>query len=421
MQSKLWPVLAIALGMVIGIPRASSETSFKVIHAFNSPTDGVIPEGTLIFDTAGNLYGTTVGGGAYGGGTVFELSLDGNGSWNETILHSFQANTDGEEPVAGVVMDAQGNLYGTTQQGGVHNSNCSTGCGTVYELSPGASGWTFQVLYSFNGIPDGAFPNSEMVFDAAGNLYGVTGGGGIAQGCFEGCGTIFELVKANGWQEQTLHAFNSSYGDGELPSGKLLMDTQGNLYGTTQIGGSTGYGTAYELMHSNATWSEKVIYNFCFQINCREGNQPSAGVINIDGQLFGTAAMGGGTGYYGTVFKLKEFGTNWFAKAYDFNITDGADPVAPLLYRAGAIYGVTAQGGIQNGACVLYPSGNGVVFKLGLVNGAVKETVLYEFTGGDDGCGPSSGLVADTAGNLYGATNQGGGAENGGTIFEVTP
>lgn len=421
MLSKWWPVLAIALGIAICIPRSASAASFKVIHSFNSATDGVIPDGTMIFDQGGNLYGTTVGGGPNGGGTVFELSPDGNGNWNETILYSFTGGSDGEEPVAGVVMDGEGNLYGTTQQGAIHNSNCSTGCGVVYELSPGASGWSFKVLYSFTGVPDGAFPNSELVMDSAGNLFGVTGGGGVSQGCFEGCGTVFALVKANGWQEQTLHAFNSSFGDGELPSGKLLFDKQGNLFGTTQIGGSTGYGTAYELAPSNGTWSEKVIYNFCFQINCKEGNQPSAGVINIDGQLFGTAAMGGGTGYYGTVFKLKEFGTNWFAKAYDFNITDGADPVAPLLYRRGAIYGVTAQGGIQNGACTLYPSGNGVVFKLGLANGAVKETVLYKFTGGKDGCGPAAGLVADAAGHLYGTTSQGGGGENGGTVFEVTP
>jgi len=421
MQSQLWPVLALALGMVTGIPRSASAASFKVIHAFDSATDGVIPEGRLIFDKAGNLYGTTVGGGPNGGGMVFELSPDGNGNWNETILYSFTGGSDGEEPVAGVVMDTDGNLYGTTQQGAIRNSNCSTGCGVVYELSPSSNGWSYQVLYSFTGVPDGAFPNGELVIDAAGNLYGVTGGGGTSQGCFEGCGTVFELVKANGWQEQTLHVFNFSSLDGQLPSGKLLMDGQGNLYGTTQIGGS-GYGTAYEVTQSNGTWSERVIYNFCFQINCKDGNQPSAGVIDIDGQLFGTAAMGGGgTGYYGTVFKLKKFGTNWFAKSYPFNIVDGADPVAPVLYHEGVLYGVTAQGGIQNGACVLYPSGNGVVFKLALVNGSVKETVLYEFTGGNDGCGPVGGLVADATGNLYGTTNQGGGSENGGTIFEVTP
>lgn len=122
---------------------------------------------------------------------------------------------------------------------------------------------------------------------------------------------------------------------------------------------------------------------------------------------------------YGTVFELKEFGTNWFAKSYAFDITDGADPLAPVLYRGGALYGVTVQGGIQNGACVLYPSGNGVVFKLASVNNVVKETVLYQFTGGSDGCGPVGGLVADAAGNLYGTTSQG--IVNAGTVFEVTP
>jgi uncharacterized repeat protein (TIGR03803 family) len=156
-------------------------------------------------------------------------------------------------------------------------------------------------------------------------------------------------------------------------------------------------------------------------VNCKDGNQPSAGVININGRLYGTAALGGPSGDYGNVFELARFGSNWFAKSFLFNIVDGADPVAPLLYHGGALYGVTQQGGIQNGACTLYPSGNGVVFKLGFVNKAGKETVLYKFTGGSDGCGPVSGLVADAAGNLYGTTFQGGGSTNGGTVFAVTP
>jgi uncharacterized repeat protein (TIGR03803 family) len=433
MQIKRSTVLAIAIALLISAPEPGLAASFKVLHQFTSSTDGSNPRSSLIFDKAGNLYGTTVGGGLNGGGMVFELSPDGNGNWTETILYNFQnpfgGAPDGEAPVAGLTIDAQGNLYGTTQLGGITNNYCQSGCGVAFELSPGSSGWNYQVIYSFSGMPDGAFPSSDVIMDAEGNLYGVTSGGGstydiCVYGLFPGCGTVFELVKANGWKDQILHSFAYSLTDGTYPSGKLLFDSQGNLYGTTTAGGDGAYGwyhgTAFEMKPSNGIWTEHVIYNFCSQVDCDDGSGPGAGLIKIGSQLYVTAVSGGGNGYYGGVFELKESGGEWLESSYLFDISDGAEPWAPVLYRDGALYGVTEQGGIQNGACTLYQMGNGVVFKISILGETMTEKVLYEFTGGSDGCGPVGGLVADAAGNLYG-TAWGNGSANGGTVFEVSP
>jgi uncharacterized repeat protein (TIGR03803 family) len=423
-MQRILVILALALGVVLSAQSNAHAASFKVIHTFNGPTDGVVPEGSLIFDGAGNLYGTTVGGGFYGGGTVFELSPQADGSWAEKILYNFKGKSDGGAPVAALVMDAQGNLYGTAQQQGIMDWQCSIGCGVVFELSPGETDWTYTVLYSFTGMPDGAFPSGPLSMDAAGNLYGTTGGGGKDAECFEGCGTVFELVKGEGWKEQLLHTFGNEFFDGAYPAGELTFDEKGNLYGSTNTGGTTnGYGTVFELgLNKQGTWTEKILYNFCSQYYCADGNGPAGGVILLNGHLLGTTqGGGGGSGYYGVFFDLSPAQPYWTTQYYDFDISDGAAPQSPLIYRQGRTYGVTTQGGIQNNACALYPQGNGVVFEMSQQDGSFQEQVLYEFTGGSDGCGPIGGLVADNAGHLYGTTSQGAGNENGGTVFEVTP
>jgi len=196
-----------------------------------------------------------------------------------------------------------------------------------------------------------------------------------------------------------------------------LFDKQGALYGTSWSGGTHYAGAGFQLKPFDGTWIESLIYNFCADVNCG-GNQPNGGLININGQFYGTASLGG-NGNKGTVFELKEFGSVWIADSYSFDITDGAQPWAPILYRNGVLYGVTEQGGIQNGVCTLYKMGNGVVFELSMQNKIVTETVLYEFTGGSDGCGPMGGLIADAEGNLYGTASSG--ASGSGTVFEVTP
>ncbi len=215
----------------------------KKLHNFGNGTDGVFPLADLNLDVAGNLYGTTYGGGglcSYGCGTVFELTPNGNGNWTEKVLHSFNDNgTDGDLPYAGLIFDAAGNLYGTTVAGG------SSYAGTVFELTPHGNGnWTEKVLHSFSNVgTDGASPFAGLIFDAAGNLYGTTTYGGNHPG------TVFELTPTGGgdWTEKVLHSFSNVGTDGAYPYGGLIFDAAGNLYGTTYLGGTYNYGTVFEV------------------------------------------------------------------------------------------------------------------------------------------------------------------------------
>jgi uncharacterized repeat protein (TIGR03803 family) len=213
----------------------------KVLYNFGNGTDGVAPQAGLVMDAAGNLYGTTYNGGTYNYGTVFELTPAAGGGWTEMVLHNFNNDgVDGAYPHAGLIFDAAGNLYGTTHSGGTHNASCSNDCGTVFELTPSAGGtWTEKVLYDFYSIrTDGAFPASSLIFDGAGNLYGTTIFGG-ASGA--GNGTVFELTPAagGGWTERVLYSFGA---DGIWPYAGLIFDAAGNLYGTTSFGGTVGWG-----------------------------------------------------------------------------------------------------------------------------------------------------------------------------------
>jgi uncharacterized repeat protein (TIGR03803 family) len=269
----------------------------KVLHSFGNGTDGFSPNGNLIFDAAGNLYGTTGAGGAYGvpgfdvGGTVFELTPDASGRWTEKVLHSFGNATDGQTPYAGLTLDSSGNLYGTTTIGGAYNR------GTAFQLTLRAGhGWVERILHSFNndGV-DGVSPYAGMVLDSADNLYGTTEAGGTYQN-----GTVFELSRntKGAWAEQILHSFNSS--DGAAPTGGLVLDAAGNLYGTTQTGDAYGGGTVFELVRSHGNWSETVLHSF----EGADGAAPYAGVIfDGAGNLYGATNFGGAY-TYGTVFKI---------------------------------------------------------------------------------------------------------------------
>jgi uncharacterized repeat protein (TIGR03803 family) len=218
----------------------------RVLHSFGSgPDDGSTPVAGLIFDAAGNLYSTTSGGGTYGPGTVFELTPAGT----ETVLYSFGAFGDGVSPYAGLIFDAAGNLYGTTYGGGAYQCSLGAGCGTVFELSPnGTGGWTETVLHSFGNGTDGAIPSAGLIFDAAGNLYGTTAYGGDYGG-YNGDGTVFELSPngSGGWTETVLHNFHYNGTDGVSPYAGLIFDAAGNLYGTTREGGTSSYGTVFEI------------------------------------------------------------------------------------------------------------------------------------------------------------------------------
>ena len=405
---------------------AATNWNEKVLHGFGDGTDGINPPADLIFDTAGNLYGTTYEGGDYNYGTVFELTPTAGGGWTEKVLHSFNNNgTDGYYPLAGLIFDAAGNLYGTTWHGGTYNE---LGGGTVFELTPTAGGgWTETVLHSFGNGADGIGPEAGLIFDAAKvNLYGTTAGGGSYS-----VGTVFELTPTagGGWTETVLYSFNDNGTDGWESLAGLIFDAAGNLYGTTWAGGTYGGGTVFELTPAGG-WTEKVLHSFSWIGT--DGFWPYAGlIIDAAGNLYGTTGAGGPSGW-GMVFELTPTaGGGWTEKMlhsfpYD-NGTDGSQPVAGLIFDAvGNLYGTTEYGGTYSNCY----GGCGTVFELTpAAGGGWTETVLHSFNG-TDGREPAAGLIFDAAGNLYGTTYYGGTYGNCsvhnqpaacGTAFELTP
>jgi uncharacterized repeat protein (TIGR03803 family) len=398
---------------------AHAAATHNTIYAFAAPgnTDGMQPYSIPIADSKGNLYGTTMlGGGSHNAGIVFELSPTGSNQWVESILYEFTGLTDGGYPSAGLVFDTQGNLYGTGGFGGAN------GTGVVFEMSPQTNGWSYKVLYSFGAYPssgDGFAPNSPLVFDKAGNMYGITNEGGLT-GCFQGCGTVFELSPdgSGGWKEQLIHEFPGSSVDGQLPTGGLTFDNQGNLYGTTQNGGSANSGVLYQLKYSTSTktWKEHIIHQFVG--GATDGSFPINVILIADaaGNLYGTT-QGGGTNHFGTVFEMTKSSSNaWTSKIlYSFKATysgDGNSPQAGVtMDKNGNLYGTTSYGGAFN----YY----GTVFKLvKTTTGSWKETVLYSFTGGADGFFPVAG-VALVNGWLYGTADLGGNGS--GVVYESRP
>jgi uncharacterized repeat protein (TIGR03803 family) len=334
--------------------------------------DGRLANAGLIIDAAGNLYGTTsASGGAGSGGTVFELTPNATRTeWTETVLHRFCARSqcaDGRAPAASLIMDAVGNLYGTTVVGGANDA------GTVFELTPNANGagWTETVLYSFcrqSNCTDGAQPEAGLIFDAGGNLYGTTQfGGGGCRGV--GCGTAFMLTPPTAgeteWTETVVHKFRGGT-DGATPFAGLAMDAAGNLYGTTQAGGVNVGGTVFALTPnvSKSRWRETVLYRFCTHPQCADGRHPEAGlIVDAAGKLYGTTTLGGAR-EHGVVFVLtpdKTRTSGWTETVvHTFcrqnGCPDGEQPQAGLIAdSAGNLYGTTSIGGILRG---------GVVFKL---------------------------------------------------------
>src|SRR5271157_511854 len=285
---------AMALAVLAtGSAQAQTYTE-SVLYSFKVGTDGDGPFAGLVRDAQGNLYGTTLWGGAYDLGTVFKVDTNGN----ETVLHSFPATGgDGSQPLAGLVLDVQGNLYGTTGKGGDVACNLAygPGCGTVFKVDTTGKE---TVLYSFPGYPGhGAYPNAGLVLDALGNLYGTTGGGGAAD-----AGTVFKLAPpvppSVTWTETVLHSFTGG-ADGETPSAGLVRDAQGNLYGTTIGGGAYDLGTVFKV---DTNGNETVLHSF--PATGGDGSQPRAGlVLDAQGNLYGTTYVGGASGD-GTVFKL---------------------------------------------------------------------------------------------------------------------
>jgi uncharacterized repeat protein (TIGR03803 family) len=328
-------------GTVFKVTRKGKET---VLHSFAGGADGANPQASLVMDAAGDLYGTTNGGGAFGAGTVFRMTA---GKRKETVLYSFAGGTDGANPQASLAMDAAGNLYGTTTAGG------SNGSGTVFKLASRKKGrkWREQVLYSFGAGTDGTIPVAGVTFDKAGNLYGTTSAGGSY-----GNGSIFQLIPSrSGWTENVLYSFQLQ-SDGGVPYAGLVLDKAGNLYGAATEGGdgAGGGGTVFELIPSNGGWTFTVLYGL-----------PGWGIsgtfrnvlLDASGNIYATTHCDG-DGENGTVYELTPSGGTWtYTSLYIFTGgSDGLYSFSNLVFdKHGNLYGTANQGGAN---------GVGVVFKI---------------------------------------------------------
>ncbi len=392
------------------VQRAQAQTE-TVLYSFTNASNS--PDAPLIMDSSGDLYGTAFAGGASGRGAVFEL-INSSGSYTLRVLYSFAGSpNDGGEP-EGIIADSSGNLYGTTTYGG-SSSNCPHGCGTAFELVNSAGTYTEKVLHSFgasNG--DGDPPTAGLIMDSAGNLYGTTFSGGA-----NGKGTVFELVNSSGvYTEQLLYSFAGD-SDGSTPFGNLIMDSSGDLYGTTGVGGASGgWGTVFELVNNSGSYTEKVLYSFAGPPG--DGRAPTGVIADSAGNLYGTTTYGGTSSNCpngcGTVFELLNSSGSYTEKLlHSFTgPSDGVYPEGSLIMDAGGkLYGTTSGD----------PSvslGNGSVFELVNASGGYAEYVLHNFTGApDDGASPYAGLLMDASGDLYGTT-EAGGVSSDGTVFEIS-
>ena len=409
-------------------PGAWAASKYKVLYAFKGGTDGTSPSGALVFDAIGNLYGTTVNGGSSGTclyaqgtgcGIVFELSPAQGGEWKESVLYRLQGGSDGGNPNGSLIFDIAGNLYGTTAQGG---EGISFGCGTIFQLSPGSAVWGESLVRTFcaAGANDGYFPRAGLVQDAVGNLYGTTESGGADLG-----GVAFEFTPSSGgWTENVLHSFclvgNCSRA-GAQPVAGLTVDAAGNVYGTTIDGGQVtfgcfggfppGCGLVFKLApHSGGGWTEGTPHHF----SGPDGAGPASSLtFDNQGNLYGTTTYDGAFGF-GTIFKLTPNSHGHWTRSILYN------------FRGGASGGTFNSGVVFDAAGNLYGAGAGsaccgVIYRLTPgKNGRWTYTALHTFSGGQDGGEPSGSLVLDNRGNLYGTAGIGG-AHASGAVFEVTP
>jgi uncharacterized repeat protein (TIGR03803 family) len=411
----------IGTASVIALSASAEGANYRVLYSFCHQgkfvcADGKNPAANLVADAAGNLYGTTSAGGSTGNGVVFELVRSGR-KYSYQVLHSFDGAADGGVPVTPLIIDTAGNLYGTATADGANFG------GTAFELSPNGGKWTYTVLTSFcstagDGCVQGQVPESPLTYsgqssgqpyDGTSPLYGTTLEGGP-----NGVGVAYSLTPSGGsWSGAAIYSFCSVSGcaDGEFPVGQLVLDTHGNLYGTTAAGGNAnGNGVAYRL--ATATGQETVLHAFCSAPDCTDGNDPLAGLTLADrNELFGATIVGGKHGS-GTVYKLhgksgKENVLYSFCRKP--GCADGIGPSSPVELDNGALVG-TAGGGDG--------SSDGVVYRIGAAN---DESVLYTFcqqAGCKDGATPIG--VISVGGSLFGVTQRGGN-KNDGVVFELTP
>ena len=404
----------------------------KVLYSFAGPPDGEAPTAGLVRDAAGNLYGAAPAGGnttaeqcengTNGCGVVFELTNSG-GTWTENIIHTFVPGSgDGINPYGNLILDSAGNLYGTTEYGGTACTGYFCGVGTVYELSPAGGGlWTETILYNFQAAGDGIYPEAGLIMDSAGNLYGTTGFGGnnaICNGL--GCGTVFELSPGSGgtWTEHILYTFQDG-ADGGEPGSALVFDKAGNLYGTGAVGGD---------VTCNPPYGCGVVYEL----------SPSGGGSWTEGAIHNFECGKGGcfpnTGVaidsLGNLYGNMPGGANGDGYLYKMSPKTGGGFKFTSLYsldgtHGGQPYGTPmVAGGIVYGTAsqgggdnASCPLGCGGVFRLKPSSGGVQ----YSFVGfgtAPKGANPDGNLIQDPSGNLYGTTSAGG-AHGEGTVFEI--
>jgi uncharacterized repeat protein (TIGR03803 family) len=387
---KLSFVFLAGIAAVNGVLEAQT---LNLIYNFTGGSDGGVPLAGLVLDASGNLYGTASAGGDYGAGAVFKVSTSGQ----QQVLHSFAGGTDGSNPQSILIMDSSGDLYGATYAGGTH------GYGTVFEVT--AAGQE-KVLYSFAGGTDGANPIGGLAMNAAGELYGTTFYGGAYSG-----GTVFAVSKSG--HEKVLYSFGQG-ADGANPVAGVTLGPKGALYGTTSAGGAAGDGTVFELTASQPEWKETILYSFQLQ---NDGGAPYAGVIfDKSGHLYGAATTGGqgGDNGGGTVFELTHSSSGWnFAVISQLAGWGFSGTFRDLMLDAsGNIWATTHCDGDYSMGTIyeITPSGSTWSF-----------TQLYEFpSGGSMGYYVFSNLVADSQGNLYG-TASAGGAYGSGVVFQIVP
>jgi len=410
--------------LIFAIAPIACAQTFTVIHNFTGGTDGGLPLTGLSEGNNGKFYGTAWVGGVQNGncslgcGLIFQL-VNSGGQWIETPLYEFEGGLDGANPQGRPVVQSNGMLVGSTENGG--GGQCAgfaAGCGTVFtlRLSAAASGnlWNENVLYRFQGGSDGADPFDDLVLDGAGNIYGTTQTGGFSTNCIPagiGCGTAWELSHSGGsWTKTMLWGFGEGK-DGIEPFDGLHFDRAGNLYGSTYTGGVSDKGIAFQLTPNGQTWSESILYNFTG--NSDGGLLHSGIYVDALGNLFG-ATTDGGSGVGGTVFELTQVGGAWNFSLIQSLSSGGAHECGPVrdlvIDTAGNFYGTTRCDGANQ---------LGNVFELSpLGNGGWAYTSLHDFSG-PDGSQPFGNIVIGQDGNLYGTTSKGG-QYNEGVIFVIT-
>lgn len=380
--------------------------------------NGAGPNTSFIQDATGHLYGATMNGGPYGGGTVYRLSRTTRGKWKEKVLYSFGASGDGAYPqMPFLAMDSRGALYGTTSNGGAH------GVGTVFKLTRGRPQWKEQILYTFTGGSDGDQPIGGVTIDANGNLYGTANAGGNLSDCGGfGCGVVYELARQKGgtYTQSVLHTFtgipqqSTCYAvyDGSTPyRSPVAIDPAGNLYGTTEAGGEAceAPGTVWELSPAGGgSWNYSLLY---VNTGANSISQETAGVVlDSQGNLYGTAQVIGSAQPNGVFELVKDQG---YQLQVLYQSTNGGLYDTVTRDTAGNLYWTTQAGG-----------GMGYLGSVEELTSGGNHSVLYAFPqGGQEGTQPLAGVFVDASGNLYGTASTNGGSQGNenGTAWEIVP